>query len=75
MGRTSRQSEEPQKAADELSRGPHVTDYFKREWKLLCAVTVSGIVYNVGMTAGPWFEGQLAQRLCDIITQTTSTVG
>ena len=68
MGRTSRQSEEPQKAADELSRGPHVTDYFKREWKLLCAVTVSGIVYNVGMTAGPWFEGQLAQRLCDIIT-------
>ncbi|MDY2625242.1 MAG: ABC transporter ATP-binding protein, partial [Coriobacteriales bacterium] len=49
-------------------RSPRVTDYFKREWKLLCAVTVSGIIYNVGMTAGPWFEGQLAQRLCDIIT-------
>ena len=26
----------------------------------------SGIVYNVGLTAGPWFEGMLVQRLYDI---------
>jgi ABC-type multidrug transport system fused ATPase/permease subunit len=28
---------------------------------------VTGILYNAGMVAGPWFEGQLAQRLYDII--------
>lgn len=46
---------------------PRIRDYFKREWRLLVGVALSGIVYNVGMTAGPWFEGQLAQRLCDIL--------
>lgn len=41
--------------------------YLKREIKPLCIITVSGIIYNIGMTAGPWFEGQLAQCLSDII--------
>jgi ABC-type multidrug transport system fused ATPase/permease subunit len=54
-------------AKTSASSAPRVGDYFKREWRLLVGVTLSGIVYNVGMTAGPWFEGQLAQRLCDIL--------
>lgn len=31
------------------------------------AVTVTGIFYNVGLIASPWFEGQLAQRLFDVL--------
>lgn len=45
----------------------HIGSYFRLEkWPLLI-VTVSGIIYNVGMTAGPYFEGQLAQCLYDIM--------
>jgi len=45
----------------------HILSYFRLEKKTLFFVTVSGIAYNVGLIAGPWFEGQLAQRLYDII--------
>ena len=44
-----------------------ILSYFKIELWPLTLVTVSGIIYNVGMLAGPYFEGQLAQRLLDII--------
>lgn len=40
--------------------------YFLKEKKILFIVTVSGILYNVGMIAGPWFDGQLAQYLYDM---------
>lgn len=40
--------------------------YFYHEKKLLLIVTLSGILYNVGMIAAPWFNGQLAQCLYDI---------
>ena len=41
--------------------------YFRKEKWLLLTVTITGILYNVGMVAGPWFEGQMLQYLCDII--------
>ena len=41
--------------------------YFKDEKKTLAVITVTGLIYNIGMTAGPYFEGQLAQYLSDII--------
>lgn len=41
--------------------------YFKIEAVPLALVTVSGLLYNVGMTFGPYFEGLLAQCLYDII--------
>ena len=41
--------------------------YFWQERKMLGIVTVSGLIYNVGMLAGPWFDGQLAQCLYDIV--------
>lgn len=46
---------------------PRLLAYFGKEKKNLAIVTVTGLVYNIGMTAGPWFEGQLAQYLYDIL--------
>lgn len=43
-----------------------VSYYFYHEKKFLLIITLSGILYNVGMIAGPWFDGQLAQYLYDI---------
>ena len=45
-----------------------LSTYLRREAWTLAAVTVTGILYNVGLAAGPWFEGRLAQMLCDILT-------
>lgn len=44
-----------------------VVSYFKTEKWTLLLVTVSGLLYNAGITVGPWFEGKLAQCLYDII--------
>ena len=44
-----------------------VSAYFKSQWPALLAVTVSGIIYNVGLLAGPWFEGQLTGTLIDLL--------
>lgn len=44
-----------------------VFSYFKVEWKVLLAVTVSGLIYNLGLLAGPWFEGQMTGCLVDIL--------
>ena len=41
--------------------------YFRAEWAALCLVTVSGLIYNVGLLAGPWFEGRMAGRLIDCL--------
>lgn len=45
----------------------HILDYFREEWKTLAAVTISGMIYNLGLMAGPWFEGQMAGCLVDIL--------
>ena len=45
----------------------HVISYFKMEWKVLLTVTVSGLIYNLGLLAGPWFEGKMAGCLVDIL--------
>lgn len=44
-----------------------IGSYFRQEVGILAIVAVTGIFYNIGMAAGPWFEGQLAQYLYDII--------
>ena len=41
--------------------------YFRAEWLSLTFVSVSGLLYNVGLLAAPWFEGRLAQCLADIL--------
>ena len=45
-----------------------IGSYFVTEWKPLLAVTVSGLIYNIGLLAGPWFEGRLTQCLLDVFT-------
>ena len=43
-----------------------ISFYFRSEWRLLLIVTISGLIYNLGLLAGPWFEGQMAQCLVDL---------
>ena len=42
-----------------------IGSYFRAEWLPLTFVTLTGLVYNVGLLATPWFEGRLAQCLAD----------
>lgn len=44
-----------------------ITSYFKAEAKLLSIVTISGVIYNVGLAAWPYFTGQLLQGLYDFL--------
>ena len=44
--------------------------YFRAEWKVLALITVSGLIYNLGLMAGPWFEGKMAGCLMQILTGT-----
>lgn len=52
---------------DKTFRPDRVLFYFKAEWLPLAFVTLSGLVYNIGLLATPWFEGRLAQCLADIL--------
>lgn len=40
-----------------------ILSYFQRESKVLAIITASGLVYNLGLLAGPWFEGRMAETL------------
>ena len=53
--------------ANNKFRSDRVLSYFQAEWKVLLAVTVSGLIYNLGLLAGPWFEGKMAACLIDIL--------
>ena len=44
-----------------------ISSYFRVEWLTLLFVTISGLLYNVGLIATPYLEGQLAQCLADIL--------
>ncbi len=48
-------------------RPDRIGSYFRMEWLSLALVTASGLIYNVGLLATPWFEGRLAQCLVDIL--------
>lgn len=52
---------------DRSFRPDRVLSYFRVEWFPLLLVTLSGLVYNIGLLAAPWFEGRLAQCLADIL--------
>ena len=47
-------------------RPDRILSYFRVEWLPLTFITLSGLFYNVGLLAAPWFEGRLAQCLADI---------
>lgn len=44
-----------------------VSFYFWTEKGLLSIITITGIIYNIGMAAGPWFEGMMLWYLSDIL--------
>ncbi len=46
--------------------------YFLREWRVLLVVSITGVLYNVGMAAGPYFIGRLTQCLYDILRGTAT---
>lgn len=49
-------------------RPDKIMTYFQAEWKVLALITVSGLIYNLGLMAGPWFEGKMAGCLMQILT-------
>ena len=53
--------------SEKTSHSDHIITYFKAQWPVLLAVTVSGLIYNLGLLAGPWFEGQMTGCLVDIL--------
>ena len=52
---------------EKMFRPDRVLSYFRAEWLPLVLVTLSGLLYNVGLLAAPWFEGRLAGTLADIL--------
>lgn len=44
-----------------------ILTYFQGQASILAAVTVSGLIYNLGLLAGPWFEGKMAGCLADLL--------
>lgn len=52
---------------NEVQQPDRVLSYFKAQLPVLAVVTVSGLIYNLGLVAGPWFEGRLVQCLLDIM--------
>lgn len=55
---------------DESFRPNRVLSYFQEEWKTLFFVAVSGLIYNLGLLAGPWFEGKMTGKLVDLLSGT-----
>ncbi len=55
------------KQKSNASKKDQVLYYFKAQWRVLLAVTISGLIYNLGLLAGPWFEGRMTGCLVDIL--------
>ena len=53
--------------SDKTFQPDRVLSYFKKEWKVLLIVTISGLIYNLGLLAGPWFEGKMTGCLVEIL--------
>lgn len=51
----------------DLRQPDRIRSYFALETQPLLVVTVTGLLYNVGLAAGPLLEGRLIQCLLDIL--------
>ena len=47
-------------------RPDRILSYFRAEWLPLVLVTLSGLLYNVGLLATPWFEGDISGSVTPI---------
>lgn len=52
-----------------IKKPDKLLSYFKLQKKNLLMIAITGIIYNIGMIAGPFFEGRMAQCLYDISRQ------
>ena len=51
-------------SAPPICRQPdHIISYFSMQKGILAVITVSGLIYNLGLMVRPWFEGQMIQCL------------
>ena len=55
------------KQISEAVKKDQILYYFKTQWPVLLAVMFSGLIYNLGLLAGPWFEGRMTGCLVDIL--------
>ena len=55
------------KREDEKFCPDKIGSYFLVEWKVLLTITISGLIYNLGLLAGPWFEGKMTGCLVEIL--------
>ena len=55
------------KREDEKFCPEKIGSYFLVEWKVLLTITISGLIYNLGLLAEPWFEGRMTGMLVDIL--------
>lgn len=51
-------------------RKDSLTFYLVNQKGILLIIALTGTLYNLGMVAGPWFEGKLVQCLVDILQGT-----
>src|SRR5574344_2407028 len=51
-----------------MNEPDRIRSYFKSEIGVLSVVTVSGLIYNVGLLAGPYFQGKLIDAISDAIS-------
>lgn len=56
-----------QKKEKRIGQPDRILSYFKNQWPVLLIVTLTGLVYNIGLLAGPWFEGKMAGCLVDVL--------
>ena len=61
---TGMENKELQKKREDEKFCPEkIGSYFRVEWKVLLTITISGLIYNLGLLAEPWFEVS-CNRLC-----------
>ena len=65
---TGMENKELQKKREDEKLCPEkIGSYFRVEWKVLLTITISGLIYNLGLLAEPWFEGRMTGMLVDIL--------
>ena len=57
---TGMENKELQKKREDEKFCPEkIGSYFRVEWKVLLTIAISGLIYNLGLLAEPWFEGRM----------------
>lgn len=46
-----------------ISHPEKLSSYWKSEFGLCCLITITGLIYNFGMLAGPYFQGRLVDEV------------